>query len=189
MTDGRLLAIRLLNYITNQIINRLPSFELRMWWYRRVIGLDVGSGTLVYLGCYLWFYGPGQVRRSPTRIGNNTVINRRCCLDVRGPLTIGDNVSISPEVAIITTQHLLDAPDFPLDSREVVIEDNVWIGMRAMILPGSRIGRGAVVAAGAVVTGEVAPMTVVAGVPARPIGTRPEGAAEYVFNGPVQLLE
>jgi len=71
----------------------------------------------------------------------------------------------------------------------VVIEDHVWIGMRAMILPGTIIGRGAVVAAGAVAKGTIPPMTIVAGIPARPIGTRPEEGLDYELNGPFPLFE
>ncbi|MGH7746987.1 MAG: DapH/DapD/GlmU-related protein, partial [Candidatus Dormibacteria bacterium] len=152
---GRLLAIRVLNYLTNHAVSRVPSFGLRHLWYRRVLGVDLGRGASIQLGCYVWFYGPGQLRRSGLRIGSHTRINRDCCLDARGALVIGDNVSISPEVAILTTQHDYASEDFALDTRTVTIGDHVWIGTRAVVLPGARIGRGAVVAAGAVVSGEV----------------------------------
>jgi maltose O-acetyltransferase len=141
------------------------------------------------MGCYLWFYGPGQLRRGGLTVGERTKINRGCCLDGRGRLVIGNDVSVSADVAIITTQHQWRAPGFVLESRDVVIEDHVWIGMRATILPGTTIGRGAVVAAGAVVSGTVPPMTVVAGVPARPVAERPAQALEYALDGPVPLFE
>jgi maltose O-acetyltransferase len=105
-------------------------------------------------------------------IGARTIINRGCCLDARSGLRIGEDVSISPEVAILTTQHDVNDPGFALQGRPVVIEDHVWIGMRAMVLPGVTIGRGAVVAAGAVVTSDVGPLEIVAGVPARVVGRR-----------------
>jgi maltose O-acetyltransferase len=92
-------------------------------------------------------------------------------------------------VAILTAQHRIDSPDFALVTKPVVIGDNVWIGMRATILPGTTIGRGAVVAAGAVVTGSIPPLTVVAGVPARPIGGRAADAAAYVLDQPFPLFE
>jgi acetyltransferase-like isoleucine patch superfamily enzyme len=183
------LGVRILNYLTNHVVSHMPSFALRHAWYRRVLGISLGKGSGIHLGCYVWFFGPGQTRRSGVSIGANSRINRGCCLDVRGPVTIGDNVSISPEVAILTTQHRHDRAGFPLESRPVVIEDHVWIGMRAMILPGTIIGRGAVVAAGAVAKGTIPPMTIVAGIPARPIGTRPEEGLDYELNGPFPLFE
>ncbi len=183
------LAVRLLNYATNHVVNRVPSFAFRSAWYRKLLGVSLGDHAGIHLGCYVWFFGPGQVRRSGCSIGAGTRINRDCCLDIRGPLHIGNNVSVSPEVAILTGQHRVDAADFALVTRPVVIEDNVWIGMRATILPGATIGHGAVVAAGAVVSGTVAPLTVVAGVPARPIGNRSAEAAGYVLDQPFPLFE
>ncbi|MGZ4664690.1 MAG: acyltransferase, partial [Frankiaceae bacterium] len=183
-----LAAIRVVNYLTNHLVNHIPSYRLRHAWYR-ALGLSIGPGSAVHLGCYVWFFGPGHIRRTGAKIGANTRVNRSCCLDVRGPLLIGDNVSISPEVAIVTTQHDPAAPDFRLQSRPVVVEDHVWIGMRATILPGSTIGRGAVVAAGAVVTGSVPPLSVVGGIPARPIGRRPASALGYTLDPPLSALE
>ena len=85
---------------------------------------------------------------------------------------IGDNVSVSPGVWILTDEHDIDDPDFPEVLSPVRIEDYAFIGSKAMILPGVTIGRGAVVGAGAVVTKSVAPFDVVGGVPARVIGRR-----------------
>ncbi len=164
--------IRTINYLTNYVVGHIPSFQLRHFWYRRIVGVRLGSATYVYLGCFIWFYGPGQMRRGGLRIGKHCHINRQCLLDARASLTIGDNVSISPEVAILTTQHDYNDAGFGLISRPVVIEDYVWIGSRAMIMPGVTVGRGAVVAAGAVVTKDVAPLDIVGGVPAKPIGRR-----------------
>ena len=167
-----LLAAHCLNYATNHVVNRLPSYSLRRAWYRHVMGIEMGRGSAIQLGCYLWSYGPRSNRRQQTSIGERSVINRSCCLDVRSGLKIGSDVSISPEVAILTTQHNMNDAAFALQGRAVEIEDHVWIGMRATVLPGVKIGRGAVVAAGAVVTRDVAPLDIVAGVPARPVGRR-----------------
>lgn len=185
---GRLLVLQSLNYFTNHVVSHVPSFGLRRRWYQ-ALGVEVDAGADVFMDCYLWFYGPRQIARTGARIGRDSVINRGCLLDVRGPLTIGDNVSISPGVAIITTQHDYRVPGFPLQTRPVVIEDNVWIGARATILPGSKIGRGAVVAAGSVVAGNVAPLSVVVGTPARVVGSRPLDALDYDLSGPVPLFE
>jgi acetyltransferase-like isoleucine patch superfamily enzyme len=101
------------------------------------------------------------------------VINRGVTLDGRFPLTIGENVGISMYTVILTLQHDLAAPDFDLVGAPVSIGDRVFVGTRALILPGVNIGEGAAVAAGTVVTKDVEPFTIVGGVPAKPIGARP----------------
>jgi maltose O-acetyltransferase len=185
----RLFVIRLLNFVTNYVVRLVPSFAFRRAWYRRVLGVSMGEHSGIHLGCYVWFYGPGQIRRDGFTIGSYTRVNRNCTLDARGPLRIGDNVSISPEVMILTAFHRIDDPKFRVETRPVVIEDHVWIGSRAVILSGVTLGRGSVVAAGAIVTRDVAPLEIVGGVPARPIGTRPAEATEYVLDGPFPLFE
>lgn len=189
MHDLRLAGVRLLNYVTNHVIAHLPVYRVRHGWYRRVLGISLAPSASVQLGCYIWFYGPGHLRRSGLTIGPNTRINRNCCLDARGALSIGANVSISPNVSLITAQHKYAAPGFALESRPVRVDDYAWIGMGATVLPGAVIGRGAVVAAGAVVSGRVPPMTVVAGIPARAVATRPDDALAYLLDEPLPLFE
>jgi acetyltransferase-like isoleucine patch superfamily enzyme len=109
------------------------------------------------------------------KIGNHTHINRQCTMDSRGHITIGNNVSISQRVGIITGSHNLDSSDFDYLKRPVVVEDYAWIGFGAIILGGATIHEGAVVCAGAVVTKDVDPYTVVAGVPAKKIRERARG--------------
>ena len=186
---ARLFAIRVVNYLTNHVVSHIPSFKFRRFWYRRILGIVFGEGAGIHLGCYLWFYGPGQVRRSGLLIGAHSRINRGCTIDARGSVRIGENVSVSPEVVILTAAHRLDDPSFQVESRPVVIEDNVWIGMRALILPGVTLGQGSVVAAGSVVTRDVAPLAIVAGVPAHVVGTRPAEATEYVLDSAFPLFE
>jgi maltose O-acetyltransferase len=185
----KLFVVRLLNYLTNHVVSRVPSFRFRHAWYRRVLGIGLGPGAVVHLGCYVWFYGPGQLRREGLVIGAHTRVNRDCCLDARGSLRIGENVSISPEVTILTAFHPIDDPEFRVATRPIEIDDYAFIGTRATILAGVRIGRGAVVGAGAVVTRDVPPLAVVAGVPARQVGTRPEEALRYVLDQPPALFE
>jgi acetyltransferase-like isoleucine patch superfamily enzyme len=105
-------------------------------------------------------------------IGRDSVINAGCRLDCRGGITIGSKVSISQQVIILTADHDVDARDFAGRSRKVVIEDFVWIGTRAILLPGVTVGKGAIIAAGAVVNKDVQPYTVVGGVPAKLIKDR-----------------
>jgi acetyltransferase-like isoleucine patch superfamily enzyme len=109
-------------------------------------------------------------------VGENTNINTGVVLDGRGGLQIGAKVNISPEALILTAEHDARSPDFGGVRSAVVIGDRAWISTRAMVLPGSRVGEGAVVAAGAVVRGEVEPWSIVAGNPARKVGERPTDA-------------
>jgi O-antigen/teichoic acid export membrane protein/acetyltransferase-like isoleucine patch superfamily enzyme len=158
-------------YTTNYIISYLPSHTLRYFWYRKVLGWDIGQGASILMGQYIQMTG---IRTSGRRvsIGNGTVINQECLIYTSGGLVIGNNVSISAEVALITGSHDINHPDFPSDYKPIVIDDYAWIGIRAMILQGVTIGQGAVVMAGAVVTRDVEPFTVVGGVPARPVSER-----------------
>jgi acetyltransferase-like isoleucine patch superfamily enzyme len=110
---------------------------------------------------------PGKIS-----IGNYSHINQGCLLDGRGNIIIGNSVSISHRVSIITLSHDVDDMAFKIRSAPVIIGDYVWIGINATILQGVKIGEGAVVAAGAVVTKDVDPYTIVGGIPAKQIGIR-----------------
>ena len=105
-------------------------------------------------------------------IGSYTTINSRSIIDGRGELYIGNCVDIATEVNIWTLQHDYNDPMYNAYGKRVIIEDYVWIASRATILPGVTIGRGAVVAAGSVVTKDIPPLAIVAGVPAKIIGNR-----------------
>jgi acetyltransferase-like isoleucine patch superfamily enzyme len=185
----RLLAVRLLQYLTNYVVSHLPSFTLRRLWYQHILGIRLDSHAGIHLGCHVWFYGPGQLRRCGVRIGAYSRVNRNCCLDARGGLVIGQHVSISPDVTILTASHGVNDPAFRVEVRPVAVEDHVWIGTRALILPGVTLGRGCVVAAGSTVSRNVPPLTVVAGVPAVPVADRDPAAAEYVLDTPFPLFE
>lgn len=128
-------------------------------------------------------------------IGEKVALSRNCDLDITGDLTIGNKVSISDGAKILTHSHDLDnkfrqeATDVEsLDTTRgcaptpLIINDNVWIGAHAIIMPGvSEIGRSAVVAAGAIVEKSVPPYAIVKGNPAKIVGFRcaPEVAARY----------
>lgn len=87
-------------------------------------------------------------------------------------ITVGNDVSIGPEASILTLGHDPQSGNFEDRGGDVIIGDRVWIGYRAIVLPGVTIGDGAVVGAGSVVTRNVEPFTIVAGNPATKIGTR-----------------
>lgn len=113
------------------------------------------------------------------RLGSDTGVGEFCVLRANGGMTIGDRVQIAAGCVLTTRGHPLDIPrNERVVDAPIHIEDDVWIGSNAVVLPGVTVGRGAIVAAGAVVTRDVAPMTVVGGVPARPIRSLEEGDAE-----------
>ena len=89
-----------------------------------------------------------------------------------GGLILGNNVDIAQEVNIWSEQHDYNNPSFKAIKKSVFIDDYVWIASRATILPGVHIGRGAVVACGAIVSKDVPPLAIVGGVPAHIIGYR-----------------
>jgi acetyltransferase-like isoleucine patch superfamily enzyme len=138
--------------------------------YLRLRGLEVAGATIgrdVVLK-------PGVEVLSPRglKIGSHTNIGRHVQLDSRGGITIGDNVNISDDAAIFTAEHDIQSPDFLTTSAPVVIGDRVWLCFRSIVLPGVTLGEGCVVASGAVVTKDTLPFSVVAGVPAKVIGSR-----------------
>ncbi len=160
-----------LKYATNGVIQHIPFFALRHWWYRRVLGWALHPKASVLMGQQVQMAG---LRASGVRvsIGEGTVINRGCLLYTTGGLTIGKQVSVSAGVWLVTGTHDMNDPTFPAEFHPIEIGDYAWIGSRATILAGTRIGEGAVVMAGAVVARDVAPYTIVGGVPARPVGMR-----------------
>lgn len=149
-------------YFYNSFITELPSYKVRTVYLRKVLKIKIGNQTSIHMGCF--FAGSNII------IGNNTVIARKCYLDGRsGLIEIKNNVSMAPETTIISMSHIVDSPTFDCFIKPVLIEDYVWIGARAMILPGVTLFKGSVVGAASVVTKDVAAFTVVAGSPAKKI--------------------
>jgi len=144
--------------------------KLRARFYGAVFMQKVGQNTIIMGGFVV--RGPKGIS-----IGDNTLINYRCSLDGSGGLKIGRDVMIGQGVIIFSAGHKFDRLDIPMIQqgyvlRKVVINDDVWIGSNAIILPGVTIGKGAIIGAGAVVTKNVEPYAIVAGVPAKKIKTR-----------------
>ena len=116
----------------------------------------------------------GQYFLAPSLIelGNHSHINQGCILDARGGIKIGNNVSISHHVTLMTGSHDINSPDFKYTCAPIVVDDYAFIGVNATILQGVTIGKGAVVCAGAIVTKNVPEYAIVASIPAKIIGYR-----------------
>lgn len=143
----------------------IPAHGIRRFIYRRIYHIHLGQGSILH-----WqtrFFGPTGVK-----IGEFCNIGNGAFLDGRRGLTIGNNVATGSEIMVYTLQHNIDSPTFDVAGGPVVIDDYVYIGPRAIILPNVHIGCGAVIAAGAIVTQDVAAYSVVGGVPARFIRER-----------------
>lgn len=162
--------LRMANWIDDfklLIVNR--SGWCPFWIWRKFIywlaGTRIGRGSKIHVFCR--FFEPRNVI-----IGEDSVIGESAFLDGREKLTIGNHVDIASQVLIYNQEHDINDPLFCPKGAPVEIEDYVFIGPRAIILPGVKIGRGAVIAAGAVVTKNVPPGKIVGGVPAEIIGER-----------------
>jgi len=160
-------------FLCNHVVGHFPSHAVRRWFYRAVMRFDIGKRAFVFMGAQF-------DTRGNFKLGDYSTINQGCRLDNRGGLEIGSNVSISADVCILTADHDPRSASFAGRTRPVRIGDYVFIGTHAIILPGVTIGRGGVVAAGAVVTKDVAECSIVAGSPAKEIGTRPADFAYQV---------
>lgn len=113
------------------------------------------------------------------RLGNNMIFNRNVSITARSGVSLGNDVMLGPNVVINDSNHQFIDRDKSIaqqghTAKEIIIEDDVWIASNSVILKGVHIGKGAVVAAGSVVTKDVPPYAVVAGVPARKIKNRGE---------------
>ncbi len=146
--------------------SRIPSHNIRKFIYRNILQLKLGRNSIIYYGCE--FRDPWNIS-----IMAGSIIGDQCIIDGRTGVTIGKNVNLSTGVWIWSLQHDYKSPLFGLSSKAgVTIEDYAWIGPRTIILPGVTIGEGAVVAAGAVVSKDVPPYSLVGGIPAKKIGER-----------------
>jgi maltose O-acetyltransferase len=175
---SRTIPTAVIKYVTNAVVNHIPSYTLRHLWYQRALGWRLGEGTSILMGQYIQM-GALRHGRTVVSIGADSVINRGCFLYVTGGLTIGESVSISPNVRLITGSHDIGDPHFAEVYRPITIGHHAWIGVGATVLGGVTIGEGAIVMAGAVVTRDVPPHAVVGGVPARHIKDRQAGELAY----------
>ena len=146
------------------LLGYLPSHSLRKVIFS-LSGVKIGRRSTIHIGAR--FYQPKTVF-----VGSGTIIGDHATLDGRDKLAIGNHVDIASSVMILNGKHDINSNDFAPVTLPVEIKDFCFVGPRAIIMPGVTLGRGAVVAAGAVVTKSVPEKTIVAGIPARPIGRR-----------------
>lgn len=165
----------------NRILNRLRKIKYRLIKYPR-------CGERSFIGAKSFFQNPKNVK-----IGKQVYLGREgYYLSAKAEIVFGNCIMTGPQVMFITGNHRTDLMGYrmvevkgamksPENDQPIVIEDDVWIGARAIILKGVTIGRGAVVAAGSVVTKSIPPYALVGGVPAKVIRFRftPEEIKEH----------
>ena len=131
----------------------------------KLFGAQIGHRSTVHGSAKVW--QPWKLK-----MGRQSTIGSRVDCYAVDEIIIGDQVTVSQDVFLCTASHDITSPTMELTTASIVLEDQSWIGARAIILPGVRIGEGAVVGAGAVVAKDVEAWSVVCGNPAREVGTR-----------------
>ena len=173
---GKILS-RFYNYILDfelmvlRWVSHVPSHLFRRFFYQ-LAGMKIGKGSVVHM--WANFFDPGGIE-----IGEDTIIGDHVFLDGRAALKIGNHVDVASEVLVYNSEHDLEKEDFSARLEPVKIGDYVFVGPRAIILPGVTIGKGSVVGAGAVVTKDVPDFAIVGGVPAKVIGERKNKDLHY----------
>lgn len=160
-----------------RIIGFIPIHTIRKIFYL-ISGIKMPFNSTIHLEAN--FFHPSGIT-----IGQNSIIGYRSFLDGRGTLNIGNHVDIASEVLIYTNQHDINSPDFGNSFGSVIIKDYVFIGPRAIILPGVTVGRGAIVAAAAVVTKNIPDFEVWGGIPAKKISDRILKNPQYKLGRPM----
>lgn len=163
ITRVKSVALEFIVFILH-LAGHIPIHHIRRFFYR-LGGVKIGRGSSIHMGTR--FYDPHNVA-----VGEDSVIGEGAVLDGRDKLIIGNHVAIASQVMIYNSKHDIEDEFFLPVCAPVTIEDYVFIGPRSIVLPGVTIGKGAIVAACAVVTKDVPPSAIVGGVPAKIIGER-----------------
>lgn len=169
----RAIATLLAEQYVGLLLRWLPGFEgiaLRSGFYKLLFGKLEGF-AFIYQGAYL-------DHTYNITAGRSLAVNTGAFISARAPLTFGDGVLVGPNVVIITSNHRYDMPDRPIseqghDLAPITVGNDCWIGANAVILAGVNVADGTIVSAGAVVTRDTEPYSIVAGTPAAKIGERP----------------
>ena len=159
-------------------IKMFPCHAVRNWVYRHVYLVDKHKASTIYFGC--------EIRSGVNlHIGKGSIVGDNCILDARQGIYIGENVNLSSEVHLWTEAHDVNDPYFrsmPRNHGPIHVGNRAWLGSNVTVLDNVKIGEGAVVCSGAVVTKDVEPFTIVAGIPAKKIGERNRNL-KYEFTG------
>ncbi len=163
-------------YFIHIVSLHIPSHLIRKFIFM-INGVKMGKGSVIHMGCKFFYL-------RNIEIGADSVIGNNAFLDGRAKLSIGSHVDIASEVMIYNSQHDINDPKFIAIEEPVKIGDYVFIGPRAIILPGVNIGKGAIIAAGCVVTKDVPENAIYAGVPGKMIGERIIKDFNYILGRP-----
>jgi len=175
--------------VSQKIITRFETILLEFWlmvlrfvgfipihFIRKIFyiisGVKIPFDSTIHIGAN--FFNPSNIT-----IGHDTIIGDHCFMDGRAPLKIGSHVGIASQVLIYNDEHDINSLDYGNSFGPVEIGDYVFIGPRAIILPNIKIGKGAVVAAGAVVTKDIPDFEIWGGVPAKKINDRSNQKPNY----------
>jgi maltose O-acetyltransferase len=173
---GEIASLNFKTLFAHALVAPLPRLtfpRIRAALYR-LVGAEIGTGTLILGTMELASNGSALARLS---IGSRCMLNSPLFLDLNDRIRIEDEVNIGHHTTLVTSSHLVGASVRRaglLQTAPIVLERGCWLGARVTVLPGVTVGRGAIVAAGAVVTSDVAPNTLVGGIPARLIKRLPE---------------
>lgn len=171
-----------LRYMDNIRLGRGVYLDEGVYIHACPQGVEIGDNTYVMHGAVLHVYNFRDLPHAFIRIGKDSLIGEYSVIRGQGGVTIGDRVYTSPMTQLIAVNHVFDDPQHPfteqgITAEGIVVEDDVWLGSNVVVTDGVRIGRGSVIAASAVVTRDIPPHSVAAGVPAKVIrqidGSRP----------------
>ena len=157
-----------------RFVGYIPIHFIRKTFYI-ISGIKMPFDSTIHIGAN--FFQPSGIT-----IGHDTIIGDHCFLDGRARLSIGSHVGIASQVLIYNDEHDLSSPNYSNSFGPVEIGDYVFIGPRAIILPNIKIGKGAVVAAGAVVTKDIPDFEIWGGVPAKKINDRQNKNPSYTLG-------
>lgn len=174
-TFGIPTMLLLRGWVLNRVISNIPLPSLRFAYYRSVCGMKIAPSSSIWMGAQFVGGAFDQIE-----IGECCSIGNDSFWVAGAGIKLMNDVVTGHRVEFYTSDHDPDDPAFTRRDAPILIEDHAWIGSKAIILKGVTVGRGAVVAAGSVVTDDVEPFTIVGGNPAKVI--RQRGATEFTYS-------